>query len=499
MPHPPSASACGQRFKVPNANITTAEDFSSKVQPLSDAELDAAFSFMFDALCKAHPARREDVAETSGKLRLPLLLAVSGGADSLSLMVLCHEWLERNKLPVDLHVASVDHRLRPEAADECAYVGKLARMRGIEHATLVWEGEKSHSNLQGEARKARYRLLSEHAGKLGCGHIVIAHHQDDQAETLLMRLIRGSGVTGLAAMRPQQAFGAVSLLRPLMAFPKARLKASLEVRSIDWLEDPSNQSPGYMRVRVRSLLPVFAQEGCDSARLAATARRLQRADQALDEIAYGFYLRHIASEPGLSLSVSLADLKRQCEEIRLRLLRIMIARVAGPAYPPREEKLLAIDAALCESEFPQDRVKRTVAACCFEVLDGRLWVYREPGRDRPDIALASPAEVNWLGLYSVKLSNALSGGKPVGTCSDLVLRPLGEDGRRMLIKEGYLFPQERWSGESGPKGIIEALPSVWCNGRPQYVADWPKVEVVDEFEVEFEEKHPNFAANETIE
>ena len=484
---------------MPNANVTTAEDDPSKAQPLSDAELDAAFSFMLDALKKTHSSRSAAESQGAAQARLPLLLAVSGGADSVSLMVLCHEWVERNKLPISLSVASVDHRLRPEAADECAYVGKLARMRGMDHATLVWDEEKSHSNLQGEARDARYRLLSEHAHRLGCAHIVIAHHQDDQAETLLMRLIRGSGVTGLAAMRPQQAFGAVTLLRPLMAFPKARLKASLNARSIDWFEDPSNQSPNYMRVRVRSLLPVFAQEGCDSARLAATARRLQRADQALGEIAYGFYLRHIASEPGRSLSVSLTSLREQSDEIRLRLLRMMIADVVAPAYPPREEKLMAIDAALGGEELLEKRMKRTVAGCCFEVSAARLWVYREPGRNRQEIALDRPCEVNWQGLYSVKISGAFAGDVLAGERSDIVLRPLGEDGRTLLSKEGLSFPEQGWSGESGPKGIIEALPSVWCDGRPQFVVDWPKVEVVEDFHVEFEEKHSNFDANETLE
>ena len=232
---------------MPNVDLKSKKDQSLEVQPLSDEELDAAFSFMLSAI-EGEQKCLTDRADVWGD-PVPLLLAVSGGADSLSLMVLCDEWMKRNKIPLTLHVASVDHGLRPEAAEECSYVKRLAEERGLTHVTLVWGGEKSHSNLQGEARVARYRLMADYAQSIGCRHIAIAHHQDDQAETLLMRLIRGSGVTGLAAMRPLQPFGAVSLVRPLMAFPKARLKASLVARSLRWVEDPSNQSRDYTRVR----------------------------------------------------------------------------------------------------------------------------------------------------------------------------------------------------------------------------------------------------------
>ncbi len=487
--------------------MPNAEDHSAGSEPLTDGELDAAFLTVFSFLDDGSPtdSRTPHASARPGGGRL--LLAVSGGADSLSLMVLCHEWVQRNRLPVHIFVASVDHRLRPESADECAYVARLAAERGLPHQTLVWEGEKSHSNVQGLAREARYRLLTDHARSIDCRHIAIAHHQDDQAETLIMRLLRGSGVTGLAAMRPVQPFGAVTLLRPLLGFPKARLVASLDARSIGWVEDPSNRSPGYLRTRVRSMLPMFAAEGCDSARLAATARRLQRAEDALDGMAQDFYRRFVSAGPGHSLYLPLAAFQILPEEIRLRLLRAMLGFVAGPSYPPREEKLMTLDEALCQK--PEQRPgcsretglpgKRTVGGCCFEAIGDLLWVYREPGRALQALPLSVDEDVNWLGLYGVRISSDCAPDVRTDPSARPVLRPLGAEGRLWLVKEGYAFCAEAFGVPSVPKGALEALPSVWSVGRPVYVADWTNGELIDGIMLEFEEKDAKFGSNETIE
>ena len=123
-----------------------------------------------------------------------LLLAVSGGADSLALMHLVHDWHNKQSHTISLHVATVNHDLRVEAADECCFVAEEARRLGIPHRTLVWShSETEAGNIQAKARNARYELLADHAQSLGCKHVVTAHHLDDQAETFLMRLIRGSG------------------------------------------------------------------------------------------------------------------------------------------------------------------------------------------------------------------------------------------------------------------------------------------------------------------
>ena len=150
---------------------------------------------------------------------------------------------------------------------------------------MRWRGAKPGTGLQKTARAARYRLLAEAAEKGGAGLILTAHTLDDQAETVLIRLSRGSGLTGLAAMQRMTVVpgqDAVSLVRPLLDLPKARLLATLKAAKVAFADDPSNRDPRFTRVRLRGLMPKLAQEGLDARRLALLARRLKRADRAID-------------------------------------------------------------------------------------------------------------------------------------------------------------------------------------------------------------------------
>ncbi|HXZ18039.1 MAG TPA: tRNA lysidine(34) synthetase TilS, partial [Roseiarcus sp.] len=126
------------------------------------------------------------------------LIAVSGGPDSTALLLMAAEWAARRGARV--FAATVDHGLRPESAAEAAGVALLSAKLSVPHATLVWSGAKPATRLQERAREARYRLLLAHAEKIGADRIATAHHLDDQAETVLFRLLRGSGVSGLKGM-----------------------------------------------------------------------------------------------------------------------------------------------------------------------------------------------------------------------------------------------------------------------------------------------------------
>ncbi len=461
------AKKYGLRSKVPNVD-TTADSMKEAERPLDMHELSTAFKVL-------RPLNR-------------LVLAVSGGADSLALMILCHEWLIENSLSLSLYVASVDHGLRPEAKDECALVAELAAQRGLPHATLTWRNNVSASNIQARARDARYQLLSDYAKSLGCRSIAVAHHRDDQAETFIMRLLRGSGVTGLGAMRVKQPVGDLTLVRPLLDIPKSRLLASLRARDLQWIEDPSNHSDAYMRVRMRKLLPQLAQEGGDASRLAATARRLQRADAALDGVASVFFLRHMRPEPGCALSMDPADFMSLEEEFRLRLLRMMLVHVAGPAYPPREEKLIAIDAALLGMRETKIFDKRTMGGCCFHWSDGRVWIYRELGRNPRTILMQNNDPTDWHGLYTIHRPE-------VDQQLEVKLRDLGADGRALLTEAGLRFPAKATMCGSIPSGLIEALPSIWWENRPQYVIDWPEVASYAGVRVEIEKKNTRSVPN----
>lgn len=218
----------------------------------------------------------------------PLILAVSGGPDSTALMVLAARWRGRAKSP-RLIAVTIDHGLRKESKREAKAVEKLAAKLGIEHRTLEWTGRKPKTGLQEAARLARYRLLSQVAKEVGARYVLTAHTLDDQAETVLFRLARGSGISGLAGMyltwsMPVEEGRGIGLLRPLLKVPKKRLIATLKAAKIRYVDDPSNRDPRFTRSRLRELMPMLAAEGLTASRLALLADRVQRVEDALFEV-----------------------------------------------------------------------------------------------------------------------------------------------------------------------------------------------------------------------
>ena len=215
------------------------------------------------------------------------MIAVSGGPDSTALLTLAARWAgQQKKRRPKLLAITIDHGLRPQAAAEAAAVKRLARRLGVPHRTLRWRGKKPESGLQEAARIARYRLLAQAAARAGYGHVMTAHTLDDQAETVLFRLARGSGLTGLAGMAtasPLPVGGSeIFLLRPLLHVAKSRLIATLEAAGISYAEDPSNSDPRFTRARLRALMPALAHEGLDARGLARLAMRMRRAEATIE-------------------------------------------------------------------------------------------------------------------------------------------------------------------------------------------------------------------------
>jgi tRNA(Ile)-lysidine synthase len=209
-----------------------------------------------------------------------LAVAVSGGADSLALALLADFWARERGGSVT--ALTVDHRLRPGSTDEAERVRAWLSARGIAHRILTWLGPYPLTDLQAAARAARYRLLADWCRDAGVLHLLIAHHRDDQAETLLLRLGRGSGAAGLAGMAALVEQPDCRLLRPFLSVPPARLRATLDALDQPWIEDPSNRNPVFARVRLRVARQMLDGLGLSPARLADTAGHLGRARAALE-------------------------------------------------------------------------------------------------------------------------------------------------------------------------------------------------------------------------
>jgi tRNA(Ile)-lysidine synthase len=315
-----------------------------------------------------------------------IVLAVSGGPDSIAMMWLVARWRRALKQGPQLVAVTVDHGLRPEAAREARDVKHLAKTLDLPHRTLRWSGAKPKTGLPAAARDARYRLLAQAARAAGATHVLTAHTQDDQAETLLMRMSRGSGIAGLAAMARQSQRDGVVLARPLLQIPKARLLATLKKAKIGFADDPTNRDTNFTRPRLRAIMPKLAAEGFDARNLTRLAARLARANAALEILVDGAERYLALGQPDPDHAGFDADaFAALAEEIRLRLLLRRIDRVGheGPAELGKVEALLAaLDRAVAATGPAERRIalKQTLAGALVSLVDGRIRIEPAPPR-----------------------------------------------------------------------------------------------------------------------
>ncbi|WP_375778538.1 tRNA lysidine(34) synthetase TilS [Bradyrhizobium sp. ma5] len=322
----------------------------------------------------------------AGLARAPaIVLAVSGGPDSVALMWLVARWRRALAQGPRLVAVTVDHGLRPEAAREARDVKRLARSLELPHHTLRWSGTKPNAGLPAAARTARYGLLAQAARKHGATHILTAHTRDDQAETLLMRMLRGSGVAGLSAMARETERDGIMLTRPLLDISKARLIATLKKARISFADDPTNRDPSFTRPRLRALMPLLAEEGGNARNLARLAARIARANAALEVLVDGAE-RDLAlkSEDNLDAGFDAALFAMMPEEIRLRLLKRAIDRTGheGPAELGKVETLLAaVDEVVNQPLGKREsKLKQTLAGAVISVASGRIRISPAPPR-----------------------------------------------------------------------------------------------------------------------
>lgn len=310
-----------------------------------------------------------------------VLIAVSGGPDSTALLWLASHWRGARAAGPRLCVATVDHGLRPDAATEALAVAELCRDLGLPHRTLRWEGPKPSRGIQAAARTARYGLLFAAAREEGADAIALAHTEDDQAETVLFRLARGSGLTGLAAMRAVSEREGLALVRPLLGVPKARLIATLEQAAVPFVRDPANSDPRFARARLRRLAPHLAEEGLDARRLSLFARRVARLD-AVAEAATDAAAAQLLTRDAEAWHLPAAAFGALPEEVALRLLGRCVAAL-GQEGPVELRKLEALNAALrahLVRQEPSGAFRRTLAGALVAVRRGRVWVTPAPPR-----------------------------------------------------------------------------------------------------------------------
>jgi tRNA(Ile)-lysidine synthase len=320
----------------------------------------------------------------------PGAVAVSGGGDSVALMHLLADWARARNLDAP-KVLTVDHGLTSGSKKRASEVKAQATRLGLSCEILSWKGSKPRSDVEAAAREARYRLMGEWCRANGIAFLYVAHSQDDQAETFLLRLARGSGLDGLSAMRsvapfPLENFSGLSLVRPLLDMTRDELRRFLAARAVKWHEDPMNTDPRYARVRFRLIRPVLEEAGLSAARIAAAARHLGRAREVLERDA-ALLVDTVARREGTRILIDGPALAAAPRELGLRALAELLKQAGGQAYRPRFEQLETLFDSLSNRRF----AARTLHGCRLGVAPKRLAIFgsgtflleKEPGRAKP--------------------------------------------------------------------------------------------------------------------
>lgn len=357
-------------------------------------------------------------------------LAVSGGGDSVAVLRLARDWAD--KTGTRLAVATVNHGLRAEAVSEAAFVADLCADLDIPHHVLNWSGWDGQGNLMDQARRARYRLIADWAGSQGLGTVALGHTADDQAETFLMRLARGSGVDGLSGMAARHRSNGILWLRPVLDQRRADLQAYLRQIGQSWIDDPSNDDPRFDRVRIRQTMAVLQDLGLSVQTLTATADRMAMARAALEQAAVSAAADCATIDQG-DVVFQIGVLAGLPDETRLRLLSAAICWVASADYRPR---LSALTNAW--SELLAGR-QRPLHGAMLIPKNQQLRVTRDPAAVA---GLCTPFGALWDGRW--RISGPESNGLEV----------------RALGAEGLTFCPD-WRESGRPRMALLASPALW--------------------------------------
>lgn len=370
-----------------------------------------------------------------------LAVAVSGGPDSLALVILADRWArERGG---EVCALTVDHRLRPESGDEIRRLRGWLSARAIGHEVLAWSGAKPSSGIQHAARRSRYRLLSGWCREHGCLHLLTAHHREDQIETHLIRRRARSGPDGLAGMPAIRELADCRLLRPLLGFPKRRLLDLLHAEGQPFITDPSNRSPAFERSRFRGSdgMPRGDAEApglpCEILALEAARRAAERDRDAL-------LARYVELHPAGFALLDPGLVPRTSTETAERLLAAIAVAIGGGCYPPRRARIARLRDVLGNVATRG----HTLGGCRFLRWRERILVLRELARAAPPVRLAPREKVVWDGRFAVTSPPDGNGRFSLGY--------LGLDGVEQL---NQLAPQLGLTHL--PRLIFPILPALW--------------------------------------
>ncbi|KLN62103.1 hypothetical protein WH96_00740 [Kiloniella spongiae] len=403
---------------------------------------------------KSRPIAEEEFAQLMSVIALPrnpfrIGVAVSGGADSMALCLLLRDWVKTKG--GELFAVTVDHGLRPESGIEAQWVHARLVAEGIEHdiltRTFVGDDEEKGSS-QVRARKARHDLVAQWCKRREIFFLALGHHLDDQIETFLMRLVRQSRSDGLAGISMQRQDGAMTLIRPLLRFPKERLVGTLRHCGWGWIEEPSNQRADYLRNRIRQQLPSLDRQGIRKSSLERITHSLGRIRRSLQKRADAFIDQRVRLNPVGYAEIDFRESEKIQIEIFQRVLQRTLLTIGGGNYSPKTKKLDR----LVQSLMSQNLVKVTLAGCEIIKKDDVIFIVRE-NRLVPKLLLTPGQECLWDNRFFVQVNDEMND-------DSLMLQTLGERGWQNLC---VLHPSVKNVGVS--RFVRYSLPAVYLGDK----------------------------------
>ncbi len=364
-----------------------------------------------------------------------LAVACSGGADSLCLTLELHEWCkQRNIQCIALHV---NHNIRSEAAREAEQLREWLKQYDIDcNLFKVEKNLREEGNLQQAARDARYGLMTDWCRENKVRHLCLAHHADDQAETFLMRMARGSGVDGLSAMKPVTARSGITLLRPYLYTTKKELMERLKQKSQCWIEDPSNKNTSFTRVVMRDVLPVLEEASITSRHIVNICSHLARASDCLQNVAKDWAIMQQVWKGGVYATIPKDSFSDTHKEIALRVVADCLRYFNSEELRFKHLEPL-VDAMQC-SDFK----KTTLHHCIIQPYHDDILIYRE--EERLQNAVPMQKKTLWDGYVCITKTMQ----------EEFRCGALGAEGFAQLKAQKHPLP-------TLPAALLHTLPAIW--------------------------------------
>lgn len=389
-------------------------------------------------------------------------LAVSGGPDSMALVALaaqCQSLPDNAGFAVPrFTVLTVDHGLRPEAKAETRLVSRQARELGLKVKILTVNEKLEFSGVQAAARNARYRLMEDYCHAQGIMALVTAHHAQDQAETMLMRLARGSDLAGLSCIPPISVRGQLVVIRPFLEQMPDEMAAICHAAGLSVVNDPSNHDTRFERVRWRHALPRLAELGLPASMLGQSAARLRRVHDDLTKLAHDYLRQWQAILPMGVVRLPRAEFVALPQTIQRRLLTDCFVWLGGASHPPRQSSMDAV-LALCAASHSSGR---TLAGVDLRIRRQDIVLGREAAAAQllPALAVKRQMSMIWDGRYRLEIAQKHRGNR---------LSALGREGLQALKAQGFM------PDPAIPKRFYASVPAIFEGSQlvscPHLLAD----------------------------